>query len=71
VFTIVGFLGIRIPLAYVLAWESVHLPLFDITVPGFGWGVEGAWWAMVVETVLRATFVATRFFQGGWKRIKV
>jgi len=71
VVTFIGFLGIRIPFAYLLAWDEIHLPLFDYTIIGFGLGVAGAWYAMVAEVVLRAVLIVYRFWHGGWKRIKV
>ena len=40
-------------------------------VPGGGYGVQGAWWAMVSDTVLRAVLTAYRFWHGGWQRVEV
>jgi putative MATE family efflux protein len=57
-FTFIGFLGVRLPLAYLLAHA-------------WGWGVEGAWYAMVADVLLRCTLVSYRFWHGGWKRIEV
>ncbi|MBU7013308.1 MAG: MATE family efflux transporter [Theionarchaea archaeon] len=54
----VGLYGFRIPLAMALGFS-------------LGWGVVGAWIAMVVEYAARAFFVALRFKRGGWKRIQV
>jgi len=71
VFTLIGFLGVRIPLAYLLAWNVIHLPLIGVSIDGFGRGVVGAWYAMLVEVVLRALMVTYRFWHGGWKRIEV
>ncbi len=42
VFTFIGFLLVRIPLAYYLAWDQIRLPLIDLTIPGLGLGVIGA-----------------------------
>jgi putative MATE family efflux protein len=57
-FSLIGYLGVRIPLAYWLA---------------FGWslGVFGAWYAMLADLFLRCLLVSTRFAHGGWKRVKV
>jgi putative MATE family efflux protein len=57
-FTFLGFLGVRLPLAYGLA----HV---------WGWGVEGAWYAMVADVMLRCSLVSYRFAHGGWKRVEV
>lgn len=69
--TFVGYLLIRIPGAYFLAWESVPLPLTDIVLPGANLGVAGAWIAMVADTVVRSLLVLARFRQGGWMRVRV
>lgn len=57
-FTLIGFLGVRIPGAYLL---TTVLP----------WGVEGAWYAMVCDIIVRCGLVCWRFLQGGWKNIQV
>jgi putative MATE family efflux protein len=69
--TLFGFLGIRIPLAYYLAWDTIYVPVLDMTLHGLGGGVVAAWYAMLVETWLRAALITLRFWQGGWKRVKV
>lgn len=58
VFTFIGYLVIRIPLAYLLAHR-------------WGWGVEGAWLAMVADLVVRCGLVTWRFRHGGWKHVRV
>ncbi|MEX0676841.1 MAG: MATE family efflux transporter [Pirellulales bacterium] len=57
-FTFIGFLGVRLPVAYllVLAWH---------------WGVTGAWYAMVADLAVRCALVCFRFTHGGWKRVDV
>jgi putative MATE family efflux protein len=57
-FTFIGFLGVRIPAAYLLAHA-------------WGWGVRGAWYAMVADVMVRCLLIAYRFNHGGWKRIEV
>lgn len=57
-FTFIGFVGVRIPTAYLLA----HV---------WGWGINGAWYAMVADVMLRCALVTYRFTHGGWKRIEV
>lgn len=69
--TFVGLLGIRIPLACFLAWESIPIPFTSITLPGMGCGVEGAWLAMVVDATVRSQLVLLRFWEGGWMRVRV
>lgn len=53
-----GLLGVRIPAAYVL---SHYL----------GYGVEGAWYAMLADLWIRCLLIGWRFAHGGWKQIDV
>ena len=55
-FTLIGFLGVRIPGTYVL---TVY------------YGVVGAWWAMLMDISLRCVLVVVRFQRGRWKRTVV
>jgi putative MATE family efflux protein len=57
-FTFIGFVGVRLPLAW---WLAIHC----------GWGVSGAWIAMAVDLTFRCALVVWRFEHGGWKRVKV
>ena len=68
--TFVGFLGVRIPLAYLLAQDSVDVPLLG-PISGWGLGVVGAWYAMVADVWVRCLLVVVRFAHGGWKRTEV
>lgn len=58
-FTWVGFLGVRIPLAYLL------------TEPELGLGLKGAWLAMVADLLVRGGFFLARFAGGRWQAIRV
>ncbi|REJ89086.1 MAG: MATE family efflux transporter [Planctomycetota bacterium] len=59
-FSLIGLLGLRIPLAYVLS------------APGLGnLGVEGAWWAMLIDLSVRCGLIVWRFRHGGWQRVRV
>lgn len=68
-FTFVGLLGVRIPLAYLLAHDA--LDIAGWTLAGYGLGVVGAWYAMVADICVRCGLVGSRFLQGGWRRIEV
>ena len=70
-FTFVGLICIRIPLAYWLAKDQIHLPVFDLVIDGWGMGIIGAWYAMLVDVVVRSLMIAGRFWQGGWQHIQV
>lgn len=67
VFTLVGFLAIRIPIGYLFAMTS--LPLVDFE--GFGWGVQGAWYAACADVTARCLLFIGRFMHGGWQRVTV
>src|SRR5205085_5640018 len=67
--TFLGLCCIRLPLAAFLAWPEV--PLGPFVLPGLGWGVQGAWIAMVSDIVVRAVLVVLRFLHGGWRQIAV
>jgi len=68
---LVGFLVVRIPGAYWLAFEQLLVPGAGGTLAGWGLGVVGAWYAMVIDLHVRAALVGYRFLHGGWKRVKV
>lgn len=53
-----GFLAVRVGLAYLLA---IHL----------GYGLVGAWVAMVTDLFVRGFLIQRRFNQGHWKMIRV
>jgi len=69
--TFIGLVGVRLPAACFLAWHEVPIPFTQITIPGAGLGVAGAWWAMISDVILRSLLAAARFSLGGWKRIRV
>lgn len=66
----VGFLGVRIPLAYLLTRREVNLGLLG-TVTGFDMGLFGAWIAMVADIWLRGILFVARFAIGKWKKVEV
>ena len=71
VFTLAGLLCVRLPGACWMAWDTVPIPLLGLSLTGLGWGVAGAWCAMVADVVLRSVLVLIRFEQGGWQRVRV
>ena len=71
VFSMVGLLGIRLPLAYWFAFDSIHLLGTSLVIPGWNLGVVGAWYAMAADLSVRAVLILYRFSHGGWKRIEV
>jgi MATE family, multidrug efflux pump len=65
-----GFLGVRIPLAFVLAYSEVDLGRLGV-IRGAGLGLFGAWVAMLIDIWVRGSFFAIRFAGGRWKGIVV
>jgi putative MATE family efflux protein len=65
-----GFLGIRIPLAYVLTMPRLDLGSLG-TFAGWDLGLFGAWVAMCTDLWVRGIFFAIRFASGSWKKVEV
>ena len=70
-FSVIGLLGVRTPLAYYLAFEQIALPGTGIVVTGCGLGVTGAWVAMVIDLYIRGFLYTLRIVHGGWKKVEV
>lgn len=62
-FVVLGYLFVRIPLTYFLAMPEAW--------GGLGWGLYGAWVAMLADLCVRAVLVSARFLQGGWQLARV
>jgi Na+-driven multidrug efflux pump len=69
-FTWVGFLLVRIPLAHLFALDRVDLGVLG-TWPGLGWGLFGAWLAMFADLLVRGGFFLHRFASGRWQTVRV
>ena len=65
-----GFLGVRIPLAYLLTGPHVDLGAFGVA-PDADRRLLGAWIAMCTDLWVRGTFFALRFASGKWKAVEV
>jgi putative MATE family efflux protein len=68
--TWIGFLVVRIPLAYWLIFPSVDLGSWGV-LTGMNLGLYGAWLAMQVDLQLRGILFLLRFGTGGWKKVRV
>jgi putative MATE family efflux protein len=68
-FTWIGFLGVRIPLAYALTMDT--LKIAAVQLPGADLGLVGAWIAMIADLVVRGSLLMARFYSGIWKRMQV
>jgi Na+-driven multidrug efflux pump len=69
-FSWIGFLGVRIPLAHVLALPSLDLGVFG-ELQCADLGLFGAWLAMCADINLRGLFFLCRFASGRWKTKRV
>ncbi len=69
-FTWIGFLAVRIPLAYLLTQPRLELGPFG-SWPGFELGLFGAWLAMFADILVRGAFFLYRFAGGRWQTIRV
>ena len=63
VIVLLGYLLVRLPLTY---WLTT-----PVSYGGLGWGLYGAWIAMLADLCVRAALVAARFLQGGWRLARV
>jgi putative MATE family efflux protein len=70
IFTWIGFLGVRIPLAYFLTSSSISLGSWG-SIPGGDLGLRGAWIAMCSDLYVRGFFFLLRFAGGKWQMIKI
>src|SRR5688572_29334876 len=68
---LIGIVFFRVPLALYLAHSTIHIPLFDYTIEGAGWGVVGAWYAAVIDIVVRCVLLMLRFRHDAWQKIDV
>ena len=66
----IGFLVIRIPLAYFLMFSETDLGPFG-TMHGLGKGLYGAWLAMFADLSIRGILFLFLFATGLWKRVRV
>jgi putative MATE family efflux protein len=68
--TWIGFLAIRMPLAFLLTRSVVDLGALG-TVPGWNLGLIGAWIAMFADLTLRGLMFLGRFVRGKWRGVRV
>lgn len=70
--TLVGLLGVRLPLAVFLACDANTAPwLAAVGITPLGFGVAGAWTAMVTDVAIRSLSLAWRFVRGDWHKTTV
>lgn len=68
--TWIGFLVIRIPLAYWLTRSELPFGSWG-TIAGWDAGLFGAWIAMFVDLLARGVLFFARFLSGRWQRVQV
>lgn len=60
---------LRVAGAYLLALPSVFV-FGWFSIPGFGLGIWGVWFAMMADWVVRVLFYLIRYFSGAWLKKK-
>ena len=68
---LLGIVLFRVPLAYYLTRGEIYLPLLGWAIHGANLGVVGAWYAMVLDIVVRCILLMLRFRHDAWQRIEV
>jgi putative MATE family efflux protein len=68
---LIGVVCFRVPLALYLAHRVAHVPLAGYTITGLGLGVVGAWYAAVIDIIVRCILMMLRFRHDAWQRIDV
>jgi Na+-driven multidrug efflux pump len=68
---LLGIVLFRVPIAYYLTRREMYLPLLGWTIHGADLGVVGAWYAMVLDIVIRCILLMLRFRHDVWQRIEV
>lgn len=59
-----------VPMAYSIGSSVVVLiPLAWLFVSVLGWGLAGAWWALIAAEAVKAGLLLARWLRGGWARI--
>ncbi len=56
--SLISMWGVRLILAWLFIWQ-------------LGLGIEGAWWAMVIDLCFRGLFMLLRFYKGRWVHCNV
>jgi putative MATE family efflux protein len=69
-FSWLGFLGVRIPLAFLLTSKEIDFGSWG-TIPGYDLGLIGAWVAMVSDIYVRGVLFIWRYAGGRWKQVVV
>ncbi|MEO5953949.1 MAG: MATE family efflux transporter [Chloroflexia bacterium] len=62
---------VRLPTGAFLGLPAVCVPGTSACVPGLGWGLQGIYAALIVETSIRAILLWWRFKEGKWQTMKV
>ncbi len=71
VVNVLGMILVRLPLALLLARESVTLPAGMGTIPGLGLAAIGAWYAMAADLTVRGLAMLIIFTRKNWSRVRV
>jgi putative MATE family efflux protein len=68
---LLGIVFFRVPVAYYLTRSVIIVPVLGWSISGGNLGVVGAWYAMVLDIVVRCVLLILRFRHDAWQRIEV
>lgn len=68
---LLGIVFFRVPVAYYLTRSVILVPVLGWAISGGNMGVVGAWYAMVLDIVVRCILLMLRFRHDAWQRIDV
>ena len=71
VLNLIGIVFFRVPLALYLSHTDIKVPFIDYTIVGAGLGVVGAWYAAIIDIVVRCVLLMLRFHHDAWQTIDV
>ncbi|HEX3599610.1 MAG TPA: MATE family efflux transporter [Lacipirellulaceae bacterium] len=71
VLNLIGIVFFRVPLAMYLSHGDIYLPLVDFTLHGADLGVVGAWYAAIIDIVVRCVLLMLRFRHDAWQAVEV
>lgn len=63
-----GDVKIAVPVSIISMW-LIRIPAAMIIVNGLGLGLKGAWYAMIIDLILRGIYILYRVYSGKWKKL--
>jgi putative MATE family efflux protein len=69
--SVVSMYCVRLPLACLLAYETIPLGHAGLVLHGYNFGLPGIWWAMTLSVYVETGMTVWRFLSGKWARVKL